>query len=244
MSINCDWALIVPMANEEETFDSFIEQVKKTLNQLRSGTVYIVVDGASKDKTLLLCKNLSKEDSRFITIWAPENKNVVDAYIRGFTEALKNNHDYYIEMDAGMSHNPSDIIIFLKYLNEGYECVFGSRFIKGGSLGNSPINRKILSKGGTLSSNILLGTNLYDMTSGYQGFNKEVLKKIISYKLKSKAHFYQTEIRYLLRKRKQIEIPIQYTAPSPSVSSKAIRNSLSVLFYYFLKRVTFNSASL
>jgi len=33
------------------------------------------------------------------TIWAPENKSIVDAYIRGYREALKNKHDYMIEMD-------------------------------------------------------------------------------------------------------------------------------------------------
>lgn len=244
MSLDYKWALIVPMANEEETLSSFVEQVKKNLDQLKSGTVYIVIDNASKDATLTLCQNLSREDKRFIIVWAPENKNVVDAYVKGFKEALKNNYDYYIEMDAGLSHDPHEIIQFLKYLNDGYECVFGSRFIKGGSLKDSPIKRKILSKVGTLLSNILLGTNLHDMTSGYQGFTKEVVEKITSYKLKSIAHFYQTEIRYLFRKRKYIEVPIQYIAPSPRVSYKSIENSFYVLFYYFLKRITFNSLSL
>jgi dolichol-phosphate mannosyltransferase len=244
MSLNCSWALIVPMANEEETFGPFVDQVSKVLDELKSGTVYIVVDKASKDATLTLCQNLSSEDKRFVTIWAPENKNVVDAYYRGYLEALKNNHDYYIEMDAGLSHDPASIVNFLEYLNMGYDCVFGSRFVKGGSLKDSPLKRQILSRGGTFLSNLLLGTNLRDMTSGYQGFTKEVVEKITSYKLKSIAHFYQTEIRYLLRKRKFIEVPIQYIAPSPRVSSKAIKNSFSVLFYYFLKRVTFNSLSL
>lgn len=244
MDTSCNWALIVPMANEEETFGFFVEKVRKVLDELKSGTVYVVIDKASKDATLSLCQKLSTEDKRFITVWAPENKNVVDAYIRGYREALKNNHDYYIEMDAGLSHSPSDIIQFLRYLNEGYECVFGSRFVKGGSLKDSPLKRQILSRGGTFLSNLLLGTKLHDMTSGFQGFTKEVVEKFTAYKLKSIAHFYQTEIRYLLRKRKYIEVPIQYIAPSPRVSSKAIKNSFSVLFYYFFKRITFHSISL
>jgi dolichol-phosphate mannosyltransferase len=76
-----------------------------------------------------------------------------------------------------------------------------------------------------------------DMTSGYQGFHLKVVKKFLDYNLRSKAHFYQTELRYLLRNTRFAEIPIHYRAPSPSVSKKAITNSLIVLFYYFLNRV-------
>jgi dolichol-phosphate mannosyltransferase len=239
-----NWALVIPMANEENDFAPFVRELFKALEEIKSGKIYFVVDNVSKDRTLELCQKLSLEDSRFATVFAPENRNVVDAYIRGYKEALKNNHDYIIEMDGGLSHLPNQLPDFLKKLAEGYECVFGSRFIKGGSMGNSPPKRKMLSKGGTLLSNFFLGTKLHDMTSGYQGFTKEAAEKFSNYPLKSKAHFYQTELRYLLRKRKWIEIPISYSAPSPRVSEKAIKNSFSVLFYYFLRRITFRSVAL
>src|SRR5437762_2611957 len=141
-----NWGLVVPMANEEPDFFPFVSSLKKTLDEIQSGKVYFVVDTVSTDKTPGLCNQLSKEDSRFTMVWAPENKNVVDAYIRGYQEALKNNHDFVIEMDAGLSHDPKSLPIFLNHLNEGYECVFGSRFIQGGSMGDSPANRRSLSK--------------------------------------------------------------------------------------------------
>src|SRR5438105_4109844 len=95
---NMNWALIVPMANEESEFFPFITALKKSLDEIQSGKIYLVVDYVSKDMTPELCRQLSSEDSRFITVWAPENKNVVDAYIRGYREALKNNHEFIIEM--------------------------------------------------------------------------------------------------------------------------------------------------
>ena len=239
-----NWALVVPMANEESDFPPFVRELYKALEEIKSGKVYFVIDKVSTDRTLELCEKLSKQDQRFITVWAPENKNVVDAYLRGYREALKNNHDYIIEMDAGLSHDPKTLPDFLTALQNGYECVFGSRFTDRGSMGDSPFKRKLLSKGGTLLSNILLGSKLHDMTSGYQGFTKEVVEKFLSYQLKSTAHFYQTELRYLLRKRKQLEIPISYKAPSPRVSDSAIKNSFEVLFYYFRRRITFRSISL
>jgi len=82
---------------------------------------------------------------------------------------------------------------------------------------------------------------MYDMTSGFQGFHANVVEKFVDYKLLSQAHFYQTELRYLLRKTRFAEIPIHYKAPSPNVSKKAISNSFSVLFHYFFKRLKFNS---
>jgi len=232
-----NFAVVVPMANEEEDFRPFVESLVQVLNTLNSGKIYLVVDKVSKDRTLDLCQDLSKSDNRFYTIWAPENKNVVDAYIRGYAEALKNNHDFILEMDAGLSHDPRAIPMFLRVLNEGNECAFGSRFINGGSICNSNWKRTFLSKAGTILSNILLGTKMYDMTSGFQGFHSNIVDKFVHYKLLSKGHFYQTELRYLLRKTRFAEIPIHYRAPSPSVSTKSILNSFFVLFHYFFQRI-------
>ena len=111
-------------------------------------------------------------------------------------------------------------------------------------MGDSPVNRRSLSKTGTVLANLLLGTKLHDMTSGYQGFHRNIVSLFTSYPLKSRAHFYQTEIRYLVRKYKSIEIPIHYKAPSPRVSKKAIINSLETLFYYFWRRITLRPVSL
>lgn len=242
---NLNWAVVIPMANEEPDFYPFVDALKKALDDMKSGLVYLVVDKVSKDKTLELCRDLEKRDNRFVCVWAPENRNVVDAYIRGYQEALKSDHQFILEMDAGLSHDPASLALFLIPLFKGdVECVFGSRFMKGGSMGDSPTERRSLSKTGTLLSTILLGTKLKDMTSGFQGFKREIVEKFAYYPLKSKAHFYQTEIRYLLRKRKYLEVPIHYKAPSPSVSKKAIKNSISSLLYYFWRRITFRAPSI
>ncbi len=232
-----DFAVIVPMANESPDFVPFVNALTATLDKLECGKVYFVVDNASQDNTLELCQALSTQDTRFITIWAPANKHVVDAYLTGYREALKNNHDLIIEMDASLSHDPRALPMFLRVLNEGNECAFGSRFINGGSIYNSTWNRTFLSKVGTYLSNWLLGTRLHDATSGFQGFHADIVRKFTDYGLLSKAHFYQTELRYLLRKTRFSEVPIHYRAPSPSVSKAAIRNSLQVLLHYFFLRI-------
>jgi dolichol-phosphate mannosyltransferase len=238
------WAIVVPMANEEVDFKPFIEMVNFVINELNPGNVYFIIDKVSTDRTLELCQELSKKDPRYVTVWAPENKNVVDAYIKGLQVAYEAGHELIIEMDAGLSHDPRAIPMFLRVLNEGNECAFGSRFINGGSMGDSPFKRRMLSKVGTILANTLLGTRLHDMTSGYQGFHRDVVEKIINHKFRSKAHFYQTELRYLLRKRRIFEVPIHYQAPSPRVSKNAIKNAYQTLFYYFIQRLIGNKPTL
>ena len=238
------FAVVTPLANESESFEAFTSSLQSVLDSIGYGTVYLVVDNASKDNTLELCKKLSKRDNRFITVWAPENKNVVDAYIRGYREAIKKDYQYIIEMDAGLSHDPKALPMFLRVLNEGNDCVFGSRFIHGGSIQDSSFKRIFLSKIGTILSNVFLGTKMYDMTSGYQGFSRDIVEKLLNYKLLSKAHFYQTEIRYLLRKTRWAEVPIHYVSPSPRVSREAIKNSLSVLFHYIVLRILSKSPAI
>ena len=244
MYLYSDWAAVIPMANEEEDFAPFVQLLSEVMDVLEGGKMYFVLDNASKDRTLELARELEKKDNRFEVVWAPQNRSVVDAYINGFRHAYDKGHQLIIEMDAGLSHDPRALPMFLRVLNEGNECAFGSRFINGGSMGDSPFKRRMLSKTGTVLANMLLGTHLKDMTSGYQGFHRDVIGAILDYQLLSKAHFYQTELRYLLRHRRIFEVPIHYKAPSPRVSQSAISNANKTLWHYFKERLKGNQPTI
>lgn len=237
MKYSDDWAVTVPMANESPDFQAFMDVLVPVLDRLGGGRVYFVVDNASKDNTRELCDAQAARDPRFVTVWAPQNRNVVDAYMAGFRAAYDAGHEIIIEMDGGLSHDPRALPMFLRVLNEGNECAFGSRFCNGGSMADSPLKRRLLSRMGTFLSNWLLGTKMDDMTSGFQGFHRSVLKLLLDYPLRSKAHFYQTEIRYLLRRHRFAEVPIHYRAPSNSVSRGALKNALKTLGHYFGQRL-------
>jgi len=239
-----NWAVVVPLANEEADLPAFAAALQDVMDAAGGGTAYLIVDRVSKDRTLECCKELSGKDPRFITKWLPKNRHIVDAYINGFRAALHDGHEIVIEMDGGLSHDPRAIPAFLRALNEGNDCAFGSRYMNGGSMVDSPLRRRLLSKGGTLLAQWLLGACLADMTSGFQGFRRAILLKVVDYPLRSTAHFYQTELRHLLRNQKLIEVPIHYRAPSPRVSKGAIRNSVAVLIHYLLRRLQGRSPSI
>jgi dolichol-phosphate mannosyltransferase len=242
--VDNNWAVAIAVANEEQDFPPFYAALCKVLDRLASGKVYFIVDKVSKDATLEVCQRCSAKDSRFVTVWAPENRNIADAYRRGLRVALENGHNIIIEMDAGMSHDPNAIPMFLRVLSEGNDCAFGSRYINGGSNLGSPLKRRFFSRIGTILARMFLGASLKDMTSGFQGFRSHIVEKLLATEMKSTAHFYQTEVRYLLRNYRTIEVPIHYRAPSPRVSQKAINNALETLGYYTWLRFTFRGPSL
>lgn len=229
------FAICIPMANEEDSFAEFIGSLTQVIDDYPGASVYLVVDKASTDSTPELCRALQEKDTRYHYVWAPENKNVVDAYLRGFREAMKEAPEFIIEMDGGGSHDPRALHAFIRAMREGHECAFGSRYINGGSMVGSPFKRRFLSKFGSMVARWVLGCPMRDCTSGYEAFSAEVMSKILAYPLRSKAHFYQTELRYLLRHRNWIEVPIHYTSPSPRVSAKALANARSCLIYYALR---------
>jgi dolichol-phosphate mannosyltransferase len=235
--LNENWCVIIPMANEEQDFQPLVSKLQANLDSLRSGKVYLIVDTISVDDTRRLCERISAEDDRFAAVWAPENRNVVDAYMKGYRTALENGHDLILEMDAGLSHDPDALPMFLEVLNKGYDCAFGSRFMEGGAMVDSNFRRRFLSRAGSLMSNICLGTRLHDMTSGYQGFKRETVERFVMVELLSTGHFYQTELRFLLKKKKFVEIPIQYRAHSPNVNINSLLNSLKCLIFYTFMRL-------
>ncbi len=221
--------VVMPVANEEKTIGRVLnELIDLDIMNLR---VFIVMDNYSKDNTQEIVEQYErKTDGKIHLLFHEKSKGVVSCYLYGFQKALEDEADYIIEMDGGGSHLPSELSQFVEKLNEGYECVFGSRFIKNGGVINDPLYRRLLSKGGTYLGNCVLKTQFVDMTSGFEAFRREVLERMDLNKFLSKGHIYQTEMRYYCRNFKYIEVPIHYFAGDSSLNIKSVREAISVLF--------------
>src|SRR5215217_8050474 len=144
--------VVCPMANEEESAERFVREVlaQCTPRGFRSVRFFAVLDKVSRDRTRELLEAAGRERPELVVVWAPENRSVVDAYVRGYREALAAGCDWILEIDAGFSHSPADIPQFFDKMLEGYDCVFGSRFCKGGSVSDSSAKREAISRGGSL----------------------------------------------------------------------------------------------
>ena len=83
------------MANEEAGASAFINAVLAQCEQpqFKSVQFFAIIDRASKDRTLTVLNEQAASESRLQVVGAPENRCVVDAYVRGYREALAQNCD-------------------------------------------------------------------------------------------------------------------------------------------------------
>ncbi len=216
----------MPVANEADTMSAVIEQILAL--PYADLHLYPVVDDYSKDATADIIRSY-EHTGRVKCIYYKESKGVVSCYLEGFRQALLDGADQVIEMDGGGSHRPDEIKLFMDELARGHDCVWGSRFTQGGEVTGQPLYRRILSNGGTILANTVLGTKLKDMTSGFEAFRADVLKGMDLNAFLSTGHMYQTEMRYYCRNYNTIEVPIHYTGSSSSLKLHSVTEALSIL---------------
>jgi dolichol-phosphate mannosyltransferase len=229
--------IVCPMANEKDTAIEFVKAVLDKCTGFKQVSFFVIFDNNCKDGTVDLLRELAKETKQLRVVWAPENTCVVDAYVKVYKEALAAGCNWILEMDAGFSHQPDEIPQFFEKMAKGYDCVFGSRFCEGGRFTDSPWRRRFISRGGTILANVLLGTRLADMTSGFEMFTHQSLEKVLEKGIRSKGHFFQTEIKTYCRKMNVTEVPIHYRRPSQNVDAAVLLDSFKNLFALFLRRL-------
>jgi dolichol-phosphate mannosyltransferase len=219
--------VVIPLANERDTIDALLSRV--TAQLAPHDEIYCVLDRVSTDGTRDLIEAFGQRDRRVRCVWAPENRCVVDAYFRGYREALAGDCDWILEMDGGLSHLPEEMPRFLAAMASGTQFAPGSRFVTGGAY-RGRWTRKCISLGGSLLARLMLGTKMVDMTSGFECFSRAAMQHVVDHGVRSRAHFFQTEIRYLLSTWSWQEIPITYSNPSDGVGAGTIAEALKNLW--------------
>lgn len=220
--------IVMPVANEEATMEQILDEI---LNLPYDNLfIYPVIDSYSKDRTEEIIRKKEKQSNKVKGIFYKESKGVISCYLEGFRQALQDGAEQIIEMDGGGSHLPSEIPQFIEKLEEGYDCVWGSRFVAGGGISELPLYRRILSGGGTYLANLVLRTRLKDMTSGFEAFQREILEQMDLNRFLSQGHIYQTEMRYYCRNYHTVEVPIHYKGSNSSLKGSSVTEALKVLF--------------
>jgi dolichol-phosphate mannosyltransferase len=231
--------VVCPMANEEARAVEFVEAVLDACHtrSFASVTFFVVLDRVSTDGTRDLLTKLSDRRPEVRVVWAPENRSVVDAYLRGYHEALDAGADWVLEIDAGFSHRPDDMPRFFDEMARGRDCVFGTRLAEGGSFEDSATRRMLISRSGSVLARALLGLHLTDATSGFELFRADVLRTVLGRGVHSRGPFFQTEIKAYCRKLDVAEVPIRYAGASHNVGSAALQDSFRNLWRLFRLRL-------
>ncbi|MGQ9630793.1 MAG: polyprenol monophosphomannose synthase [bacterium] len=197
--------VIIPTYNERENIETVVSKVLEAVDSVH----VLIVDDNSPDGTGEIADELSRRDSRVHVMRRPGKLGLGTAYIEGFKYALANGYEYIFEMDADLSHDPSYLPLFLEKI-EGCDLVLGSRYISGGGVRNWGPIRRIVSRGGSLYSRIILGLPFRDLTGGFKCFRREVLQRINLDAVRSNGYSFQIEMTYRAYKEgfRIEEIPI------------------------------------
>lgn len=208
--------VILPTYNERANISKLIPILEKDIfPQIKDHKMYIlVVDDKSPDGTADEVKKFMKEFNNIVLL-SGDKKGLGFAYVRGMQYAMKEmDAEAVMEFDADFQHDPNDIPRLVAGLDEGYDYIIGSRYIKGGSIPKEwGMDRKILSVFGNLFTRVVWGNfSIHDMTSGFKLARASKLKKIDLDNLLSNNFAYKMQILHDMVKigAKVKEVPIVF----------------------------------
>lgn len=165
-------SVVIPARNEEGCIASTVDHLHSELRRQNVPHEIVVVDDASGDATWTKVFDLSKTISELRAFKNPSSPGFGTAIIHGF-EMMKG--DAVVIMMADDSDDCSDVVRYWQKLNEGYECVFGSRFIKGGRAINYPVLKLAVNRLANLFLKFLFNIRLNDTTNAFKAYRRSVI---------------------------------------------------------------------
>jgi dolichol-phosphate mannosyltransferase len=165
-------SVIIPARDEEGCIASTVEHlhVEFRLNEVPHEIV--VVDDGSQDRTWSILQDLAVR----IPALRPVRNDGMHGFGRAVTTGIDTaSGDAVIIMMADESDDCRDAVRYWKLLNEGWDCVFGSRFVRGGGVIDYPWFKLLLNRAANLFIRVLFGTTFNDTTNAFKAYRKSTL---------------------------------------------------------------------
>jgi dolichol-phosphate mannosyltransferase len=165
-------SVVIPARDEEGCICSTVEHLHLELKLNGIPHEIVVVDDGSSDKTWELLVELKER--------IPELKPTQNTGRHGFGRAViwGLNHftgDAVVIMMADESDDCRDVVRYWNELCGGHDCIFGSRFVKGGGVIDYPVVKKVINRFANLFIKVMFGISLNDTTNAFKAYRKEVI---------------------------------------------------------------------
>ena len=169
-------SVVIPAYNEEGSIEETIRILYTKLEEEKINHEIIVVNDNSKDNTLNLLAKI-KESIPTLVVFTNEGPNGFGYAIRYGLDNFQG--DCVAIVMADLSDDPNDLVRFYKRLLIGdIDCVFGSRFIKGGKVVDYPLTKLIINRLANLIIQIVIGTRYNDSTNAFKLYKRNVISGI------------------------------------------------------------------
>lgn len=165
-------SIVIPARDEEGCICSTVEHLHLELNLHRVPHEIVVVDDGSSDRTWELLVALKEK----IPQLAPVQNQDLHGFGRAIIHGLNSmTGDAVVIMMADESDDCRDVVRYWKLLNEGYDCVFGSRFMKGGGVIDYPRVKLFVNRLANYFLKVLFRIKLNDTTNAFKAYRRTVI---------------------------------------------------------------------
>jgi dolichol-phosphate mannosyltransferase len=200
--------IIIPTYNERENLPELVHAI------YAQGPFHLlIVDDNSPDGTGDLAEVLAGTYAgRLFVLHRAGKLGLGTAYLEGFRWGLDHGYDLLFEMDADFSHDPCHLPQFLAAVAGGADLVLGSRYVPGGGTRNWSPLRQLLSRGGSLYAQLILGLPIHDLTGGFKCYRRRVLESLNLQAIGSNGYSFQIEMTYRIARLgfRIVETPIVF----------------------------------
>ena len=166
-------SIVIPAHNEEGCIENTVLGLLYKLRKESVDSEILIINDHSADYTKVILQKLIDRN--------PEVRFIDNPYPNGFGFAVRAglenfSGDAVVVVMADSSDYPEDVIKFFRKLEEGYDCVFGSRFIKGGRTYNYPRFKLIVNRLANTFIRIVFGIRYNDTTNAFKMYQRETIE--------------------------------------------------------------------
>lgn len=225
-------SIVIPAYNEEQSLPESLPILYEKLHTAGIPHEICVTNDNSKDGTLQVLETLSKQIPTLV-YYTNNGPNGFGYAIRYGLERFTG--DCVAVMMADMSDSPDDLIAFYRKMVEGnYDCVFGSRFMKGGRIVDYPRHKLILNRFVNNAVRIVFRIPYNDFTNAFKLYKKETIKGLAPI---LSPHFNLTlemSLKAVIRGYSFTVLPNSWTNRKYGKSNLKIKEMGSRYFFVFL----------
>jgi dolichol-phosphate mannosyltransferase len=230
-------SVIIPARNEEGCIESTLSNFAQTLTAARVPYEIVVVDDGSTDATQACVRRAAAVYDGIVLVENSGRHGFGMAVRAGIDRATG---DAMAIVMADASDSPEDLVLYYRKLLDGYDCVFGSRFIRGSKIIDYPPHKLLLNRLANWFIKTIFRLGYNDVTNAFKCYRREVIDHIQPL---LSPHFNLTvemPLKAIVRGFSFAVVPIRWTNRKTGISKLKIKEMgsryLFIVLYVWLEK--------